>query len=223
MEDYESVLLVKNEVFIYKIPPLTTNKGYKASDWKLDQPEWTGRLKLTAKGLDCVLKLEDKNTGELFAKCPVDKYPGVAVEAVTDSSRYFVIRLQDDDGRNAFIGMGFADRSDSFDLNVALQDHFKWVEKSQDTSMTEENKGPSQFLGFKDGETIKINVNIGKKGGSSRPRTERSAASSGGILLPPPPGGVKLTTNTASARATPSQPVQAKSAAPSAGDNWIQF
>lgn len=29
MEDYESVLLVKNEVFIYKIPPLTTNKGYK--------------------------------------------------------------------------------------------------------------------------------------------------------------------------------------------------
>ena len=30
-------------------------------------------------------------------------------------------------GRNAFIGIGFADRGDAFDLNVALQDHFKLV------------------------------------------------------------------------------------------------
>lgn len=37
--------------------------------------------------------------GELFAKCPVDGYPGVAVEQVLDSSRYFVLRLQDDGGK----------------------------------------------------------------------------------------------------------------------------
>lgn len=28
-------------------------------------------------------------------------------------------------GRAAFIGIGFADRGDSFDLNVSLQEHFK--------------------------------------------------------------------------------------------------
>lgn len=94
--------------------------------------------------------------GELFAQAPVDHYPGIIVEAVTDSSRYFVIRIEDGNGnrqylcccvfsadvltahacpsrvmclmisgRHAFIGIGFADRGDSFDFNVALQDHFK--------------------------------------------------------------------------------------------------
>ena len=29
MEAYESVLLVKNEVFVFKIPPKTTNRGYR--------------------------------------------------------------------------------------------------------------------------------------------------------------------------------------------------
>ena len=46
-----------------------------------------------------------------------------------DLPRYFVIKIVDDNGRSAFIGIGFSDRSDSFDLNVALQDHFKGVTK----------------------------------------------------------------------------------------------
>lgn len=36
--------------------------------------------------------------GELFAQAPIDQYPGIAVETVTDSSRYFVIRIQDGTG-----------------------------------------------------------------------------------------------------------------------------
>lgn len=39
-------------------------------------------------------------SGELFAQATVDTYPGVAVEAVTDSSRYFVVRIQDDTGKS---------------------------------------------------------------------------------------------------------------------------
>lgn len=73
---------------------------FRAADWNLAEPQWTGRMRLVAKGKECILKLEDKNTGELFAKCPIDQYPGVAIEAVADSSRYFVLRIMDDNGKN---------------------------------------------------------------------------------------------------------------------------
>jgi hypothetical protein len=44
-----------------------------------------------------------------------------SVEAVLDSSRYFVIRIEDD-GRKAYIGMGFAERSDSFDFSESIDE-----------------------------------------------------------------------------------------------------
>ena len=64
-------------------------------------------------------------------------------------------------GRSAFIGVGFSDRSDSFDMNVALQDHFKWLKKSEE--IEKEKDGPQKEgldLRFKEGETIKINMKI---------------------------------------------------------------
>ncbi|KAK7794581.1 hypothetical protein R5R35_003596 [Gryllus longicercus] len=192
MESYESVLLVKSETMVYKIPPRTTNRGHRAADWNLNEPHWVGRLRLVSKEKDCVLKLEDKTTGELFAKCPIDQYPGLAIESVTDSSRYFVIRIQDDGGRSAFIGLGFADRSDSFDLNVALQDHFKWLKKSEEIEKEKEEPKQELDLRFKEGETIKINMKITKKDGSevvSRPKTKTNTSTG---ILPPPPGGVKI-------------------------------
>lgn len=84
-------------------------------------------MRVVTKGKLCFIKIEDKSSGQLFAQCPIEKYPGVSIEAVSDSSRYFVLKIVDDNGRSAFIGIGFADRGDSFDVNVALQDHFKYV------------------------------------------------------------------------------------------------
>ena len=136
----------------------------RASDWNLAQPDWTGRMRLITKGTNCVIKLEDKISGELFAQCPIDAYPGIALEAVSDSSRYFVLRIQDDSGRAAFIGIGFSDRSDSFDLNVALQDHFKWLNKTKEIEKegdSQEVSKPRLDLSFKEGQTIKINMNFG--------------------------------------------------------------
>ncbi|XP_043979095.1 adaptin ear-binding coat-associated protein 2 isoform X2 [Gambusia affinis] len=184
---YESMLCVKPEVHVYRIPPRASNRGYRAADWKLDEPAWSGRLKITAKDKKAFIKLEDRNTGELYAQAPVEQYPSLAVEAVTDSSRYFVIRIEDGTGRHAFIGLGFADRGDSFDFNVALQDHFKWVKQEGDLAKLEasQSSAPKLDLSFKEGQTIKISIgNIKKKdAGGAKPRPL------GGGLLPPPPGG----------------------------------
>ena len=56
--------------------------------------------------------------------------------------------------------MGFADRSDSFDLNVSLQDHFKWVQKESQIEREKTEPAQKLDLGFKDGQTIKINMKI---------------------------------------------------------------
>uniref|UniRef100_A0A8C5RCF4 Adaptin ear-binding coat-associated protein 1 n=1 Tax=Laticauda laticaudata TaxID=8630 RepID=A0A8C5RCF4_LATLA len=190
--EYESVLCVKPEVSVFRIPPRASNRGYRlalqASDWKLDQPIWTGRLRGHLKGKQ--LSPSRFLPGELFAQAPIDQYPGIAVETVNDSSRYFVIRIQDGNGRSAFIGIGFGDRGDAFDFNVALQDHFKWVK--QETEISQEcqelDSRPKLDLGFKEGQTIKLNIGNmpTKKSGPAKPRP----AGSGGLsLLPPPPGG----------------------------------
>lgn len=36
----------------------------RAADWKLDQPDWTGRVRVCAKGKECYIKIEDKTSGE---------------------------------------------------------------------------------------------------------------------------------------------------------------
>ncbi|KAA8578474.1 hypothetical protein FQN60_007044 [Etheostoma spectabile] len=168
--EYESILCMKPDVNVYRIPPRASNRAYR----------------VTAKGQVAYIKLEDKTSGELFAQAPLREYPGAALETVSDSSRYFVLRIQDDNGRSAFIGVGFGDRGDAFDFNVALQDHFKWVKQDTEFSKSAQlgDSGPKLDLGFKEGQTITLNIGQGKKRDKPRPQ------GSGGFgLLPPPPGG----------------------------------
>lgn len=95
-DDYEATLLVVRECFVYRVPPRTQAKGFKAADWDLTNPLWQGRTRVVSKGPKCIVKLEDPNNGEVFAQCFVDD---TSVEPVTDSSRYFVLKIEDGSGK----------------------------------------------------------------------------------------------------------------------------
>ncbi|CAF0814519.1 unnamed protein product [Adineta ricciae] len=197
-DTYESIGLVKPEVYVYVIPPRqSTTRKHRAADWKLDSPNFICRLKVITKGEKCLIRLEDRNTGAHFATCPVESYPSIAVENVEDSTRYFVIRVQNDNGQQAFLGIGFNDRSDSFDFNVALQDHFKYLKQAkqieQEAQQTASNPSQAQQpkldLSFKEGQTIKINLKSSLPGDehAKKPNKNTNDSFVPGIL-PPPPG-----------------------------------
>ena len=48
----------------------------RAADWNLNEPTWNGRMRMVTSGPQLNLKLEDKMSGNLFANCPVEAYPG---------------------------------------------------------------------------------------------------------------------------------------------------
>ena len=69
--------------------------------------------------------------------------------------------MQDGASRKAYIGIGFSDRADSFDLNVALQDHFKWIKKEEGfTKEADEPPGPKLDLAFKAGQVRCSNIQV---------------------------------------------------------------
>lgn len=99
----------------------------------MEQFIWKGRLRVLEIGDRCDIRLEvshegresealadrkDASTGELFAQVSYAS-PWNQVEPVLDSSRYFVLRVEGDGGKRAYIGMGFAERGDAFDFQVS--------------------------------------------------------------------------------------------------------
>ena len=124
--------------------------------------------------------------------------------------------------------MGFADRSDSFDLNVALQDYFKGIKR--DIEIAKENAitssangmplttGPKLDLAFKEGQTIRINIPK-NEGNTTRDRSGKKGTTG---PLPPPPGGIgKIAPPPSIASLTPLQSPSEPNAASVIGKNIL--
>ncbi|GAV73699.1 DUF1681 domain-containing protein, partial [Cephalotus follicularis] len=114
---------------------------------------WSGRVQVVSCGERCKIPLEDPNSRELFAACFMN--PGhceAAVESVLDSSRRVYVYkyvwltviecdgsfgemgryIEDGSRKHAFIGLGFAERNEAFDFNVALSDREKKVRRENE-------------------------------------------------------------------------------------------
>ncbi|XP_016480212.1 uncharacterized protein At1g03900-like [Nicotiana tabacum] len=206
-ESFEHTLLVVREVSVYKIPPRPTSGGYKCGEWLQSDKIWTGRLRVVSCKERCEIRLEDPNSGELFAACFVP--PGQresSVESVLDSSRYFVLKIEDGRGKHAFIGLGFNERNEAFDFNVALSDHDKYVKRENDKEVGDGEAGDDNHIDIhpavnhrlKEGETIRISVKNKPSSGTGMLSAVGLAAGTTGAvkktpaLAPPPSGGNKI-------------------------------
>jgi len=189
-EEIESVLHVAPEVSVYKVPPLKSKEGHRANDWgNLSEPLWKGRLRILETSKGVTIRLEDANSGELFAQATYDPEKP-CVGSVLDSSRFFVIRVEDGD-KKANIGIGFLERAQSFDFNVALADYTKrWrkaKEPQEETTSPHIPAGPKKDFSLKEGQTFSINI-PGKASDGSTKSSKLAAGGRGLVpLLPPPP------------------------------------
>lgn len=140
-DDYKvSVLRTKmlgiGECFMYRLPK-GSKSPYRADGWPLTKPLQCVSLRVERRG-DVLLLIftythgdvGPKSQQKLFALCPIDivnqsdsekKTMGHFVEAVVDSTRYFVVRVKDEKAdREALIGLGFRDREEAGDFRMAL-------------------------------------------------------------------------------------------------------
>ncbi|WVQ72282.1 hypothetical protein IAR50_001832 [Cryptococcus sp. DSM 104548] len=187
-DEIEAVLFVAREVMVYQIPPQTTTAGYKAADWNVELFLWKGRLRIIDIGSRSELRLEDSNTGELFAQV-VYVSPWNQVEPVLDSSRYFVLRVEGEGGKRAYIGMGFAERGEAFDFQVALQTVVKRTQNtisvSDDPEKPSKPAAPPKDYSLKEGQTFTINIPGRER---KKPASSNGGGGGGGLFaLPPPP------------------------------------
>jgi len=227
--EVESLLWTCKECYVYQIPPLKNESGHRANDWDVNKWLWSGTIKVVAKGNVLNVLLVDNTTLELFATCPVTEPGSKAIDPVVDSSRYFVLRIDDGKGRHAFIGMGFRDRNFSYDFNATLQDHWKGVERQKEADVLRAEMEaraatePMRDLSLKDGEKLSIKVNVPGKSASA-PKKPRELGS--GFLAPPPSGGLlapppKAGATPRDAAPPPTAPVAA--AAAGASDDFGDF
>ncbi|OMO90405.1 Adaptin ear-binding coat-associated protein 1 NECAP-1 [Corchorus capsularis] len=201
----ELILFQVPECYVYLIPPRKSAASYRADEWNVNKWAWEGTLKVISKGEECIIRLEDKSSGELYARAFLRNGEPHPVEPVIDSSRYFVLRIEENIGgrlRHAFIGIGFRERTEAYDFQAALHDHMKYLNKKKTAEEMEQQfqkTSSSVDYSLKEGETLVLqlknkgsssvkskvleqgvgNLSLEDKGKQTEPVT--------GIKLPPPP------------------------------------
>lgn len=193
---------------MYQIPPSATHQGHRADSWNVEKWLRAVRVKVTSRGSKGVIKLEDKDSGELFAECPLpnDAPVSTAVEPVIDSSRYFVLRVVDESsGRHAFLGLGFRERDHASDFKLAVQEHQNARAREREAIKRREEherlmaekaaanaaagvEGPAKLHDYSLKGTVTVNIPRRATGGAKSVNVAATTTTpAGGFAIPPPP------------------------------------
>jgi len=141
---------------VFKLPPRqSASVGWRGADWK--EKVWQGTVKVVERGDLTAVLLVDKSKGSIFAVCPVKEG---AVDRCVDSSRYFVLRIENANGRHMFIGVAFNERNDSFDFYTALEDSRREREMEKNPVSLDRGSGTDYGTDYsiKEGEKIKVSI-----------------------------------------------------------------
>lgn len=162
-EIIERVRCVIKDAHVFKLPPRPTAGGWRGADWT--DEVWQGTVKVVERGEVTLVLLVDRVSGSIFAVCPIKDG---AVDRCVDSSRYFVLRIENANGRHMFIGMAFNERNDAFDFNTSLEDAKREREAAKDPQPILPGL-PAKDYSIKEGEKIRVKIkNIGGHGGTFR-------------------------------------------------------
>jgi len=159
--------------------PNHSARGYRADDWDLSNPFATAELTVKQRGDDCTIYFYKHQQGgamrQLLAECPLEfnedpKHKAhnatFFVEAVQDSSRYFVVRIKDKkSGRIASLGIGFRNREDAFSFRAGVEDFFKQRKRDVEDKRAPEVLTPvlSRAAPLGSAGKIKLKINVKKK------------------------------------------------------------
>ena len=161
LDDHEVIERVRcciSDAHIFKLPSSgpPTVAGWRGADWT--QEVWQGSLKVVERGDLTVILLVDSKTGSIFAVCPVKEG---AVDRCVDSSRYFVLRVENaGTGNHMYVGMAFNERNDAFDFNTSLEDakREKQAEEEAKKAAARYLTEPTKDYSIKEGEKLRISV-----------------------------------------------------------------
>ena len=130
---------------------------------------------------------EDKS---IFAECKIEESYDKKIDRCYDSTRFFAILIENDQGQKANIGLGFTDRNDAFDFISSLDDYSKQVRREKGVDQYDVKDLEKDFS-LKEGEKIEIHIKgiTDNKKKASKPKSGLG----GGLKKLAPPRSTKKT------------------------------
>ncbi|KAB2612580.1 hypothetical protein D8674_034896 [Pyrus ussuriensis x Pyrus communis] len=165
-EALELVLFQVPECYVYLIPPRKSAASYR----------FYGILTVISKGEECIIRLEDKKTNELYARAFLRNGKPHLVEPVIDSSRYFVLRVEEN-----------IERTEAYDFQAALHDHMKYLDKKKTAKEMEQKFRQTSLVDYslKEGETIVLQLkNVSENNSPEKKANQKEPLI---CIRPPPP------------------------------------